>query len=319
MKIKDPWQIGSLELPHRVIQGPLAGYSCAPFRQLFSHFAAPAYAVSEMISAQDVLSKHAFKSRYLWRDPKETRLCYQLAGHDPETLAHAAKYLMDLGADLIDLNCGCPKNKIRKKGAGSALLETPTRLITIVERVRQAIQIPLTVKIRIYHDARDVQLAHAIQQAGADALIVHGRHWQDDYEVACDMVSIAAIKRAVNIPVIANGDIVDITSLEKMMAITQCDGYMIARAGCGNPQIYQQLLTWPDESEILTLSQRIFYFMQHLEGLAYLENEFRAVLQSKSLLRYYFNQWLDPSQLQVAYQLNSLAQIGKWLNISATN
>ncbi len=150
--LNSPFRIGSLQLPNRLLQGPLAGFSCAPFRQLYYKFLSPAYCVTEMISAYDVLHKHPITSRYLYRAPEETRLCYQISGHDPTIMAQAALRLEGLGADLIDLNCGCPKTKIRKKGAGSALLDTPALLCEIVGAVRRRISIPLTVKLRIQGD-----------------------------------------------------------------------------------------------------------------------------------------------------------------------
>src|SRR5690349_17736228 len=109
--LNSPFTIGSLQLPNRLIQGPLAGFSCAPFRRLFTLFLPPAYCVSEMLSAQDVIHKHTLESRYLYRAPDEGRLCYQISGTNPELMAMAAAKLEQAGADLIDINCGCPKTK----------------------------------------------------------------------------------------------------------------------------------------------------------------------------------------------------------------
>lgn len=301
-----PFYIGSLRLEHRLIQGPLAGFSCAPFRELFYQFQAPAYCVSEMISAQDILSKHQGNSRYLYRSTQEQRLCYQLSGTDAHIMAQAATHVEKIGADLIDINCGCPKTKIRKKGAGSALLEQPQRLESLIQAVKLAIKIPLTVKIRIQKNQNDVELAKMIAGAGADALIVHGRRWIDDYQQACDFEQIAKIKAALTIPVIANGDISDSVSLDRAYQQSGCDAYMIGRAGTGKPWLYQALLHNQDLN--LAREQRINLFINHLQGLAALENEHKAVLQSKSLLRYYFRE-LRPEQLQALYQLNSLSTL----------
>src|SRR3989338_8506306 len=233
--IQNPLQIGQLSLPHHLIQGPLAGYSCAPFRRLFRHFIRPAFAVSEMISAQDVLNKHQTNSRYLYRADDEGILAYQIAGHNPATMAAAAEKLQDLGADLIDINCGCPKAKIRQKGAGSALLDKPLQLIQLVSQVKARLQIPLTVKIRINHLESDRLLVKALAENGADAIIIHGRRWQDDYDVANNFQHIAQLKAAISIPVIANGDISDQSSLAQAMKNTGADGFMISRAGTGKP------------------------------------------------------------------------------------
>lgn len=311
-----PWSrpliIGGREFSSSLIQGPLAGFSCAPFRALFSQFQPPAYAVSEMISAHDVLHKHTETSRYLVRSPKEKILCYQLAGTSKELLTQAALHLETLGADLIDLNCGCPKGKIRKKGAGSALLELPSNLIAIVEAMSTKLKIPLTVKIRIQGNEVDLELAKAIEQAGACALIVHGRRWYDDYDTPCDYAQIAKIKSAVSIPVIANGDIQDEASLQRAFVETQCDGYMVARGGSGHPWIYQQLLNMNP----LTIDQdtRKACFMLHIEDLVRLEGEYRAILQSKAIARYYFKKCWSDAQFQAFYQLETLKGVVSFLS-----
>ena len=312
--LNSPFCIGTVQLSHRLLQGPLAGFSCAPFRQMYTPFLSPAYCVSEMISAHDVVYKHTIDSRYLYRAPKEKILCYQLAGHDPSLMALAAKRLEDIGADLIDLNCGCPKTKIRKKGAGSALLDKPYQLSQIVSTVRQAIDIPLTVKLRICGDQRDIDLAQMIEQAGADALIIHGRCWTDDYDIPCDLRRIGQIKQSVNIPVIANGDIADWDTLKQAVEISGCDAYMISRAGTGKPWLYQQLLEEEGRDLGISNTTRIQCFLSHLQGLAQLENEYKAVLQSKTLVRYYFGMALNEEQLQVFYGLSNLHEIAKVLN-----
>ena len=256
------------------------------------------------------LHKHDINSRYLYRAPEEQYLCYQLSGHDPQIIASAAVRLESIGADLIDLNCGCPKAKIRKKKSGSALLDSPDVLCAIISTVRRAIKIPLTVKIRIFGDERDVVIAKAIENAGADALIVHGRRWTDDYDVPCDWYQIYKIKQALNIPVIANGDISNSQTLENAIATARCDAYMIARAGCGQPWLYQELLR---DTIDITHDMRLTCFMRHLQGLASLESEYQAVLQSKKLVRYYFRQAMNTDQLQAYYGLNNLQEIEKFL------
>lgn len=260
-----------------------------------------------MISAHDVLNKHAPNGRYLFKSPLEGQVCYQLSGHDAQTLANAAQYLESLGADLIDLNCGCPKPKIRKKGAGSALLENPYQLQHIIETTKIAINIPLTVKIRIQSPKLDIEIAKMIEAAGADALIVHGRRWVDDYDVRVNDEAIYSIKHAINIPVIANGDVNSRPSLEQRVLATGCDGIMISRAGCGNPHLYQQLLN-PDVPS-LSLTQRINSFAEHLWELKNLENEYSALLQSRSLLKYYFRTEFSPSVLSKLYTIDHIDKL----------
>lgn len=310
--INSPLHIGSLLLPNRLIQGPLAGFSCAPFRALFSSFMPPAYCVSEMISAHDIIYKQVPNHRYLYRAPNEGKLCYQLSGTKPDIMAIAAQQLEQLGADLIDINCGCPKAKIRKKGAGSALLEQPEQLITIIRAVKAAIKCPLTVKIRLSVNNTDTLLARQIADAGADALIVHGRRWIDDYDTPCDWQRIGHIKHAIDVPVIVNGDISDGLSLSKAIEQTGCDGFMISRASTGKPWLYQELLQ--NQKLSIDHSQKIALFMTHLQGLTALESEYQAVLQSKSLVRYYFRHQLTGDDLTHFYSLTDLQGINNYLS-----
>jgi tRNA-dihydrouridine synthase B len=310
--ISSPFYIGSLKFPNRLIQGPLAGISAAPFRRLFYQFLAPAYTVTEMISAQDLLTKHTVHSRYLYRAPEEKRLCYQLAGVDPLVMAQAALKLQHIGADLIDINCGCPKPKIRKKGAGSALMENPEHLSLIVRRVREQIRIPLTVKLRIHGTPMDVTLAKMLEQAGADALIIHGRRWTDSYDNPCDFQHIGFIKQHLCIPVIANGDIRDNDSLDQAIMESNADAYMISRAGCGRPWLYQHLLQQQPIPPPLAIS--FDSFMQHVHHLGQLESEYQAVIQSRTFVRYYFRHLFSAKQLNTFYTLTDLNQVTEYIN-----
>ena len=201
----------------------------------------------------------------------------------------------------------CPKTKIRKKGAGSALLEEPEKLSAIIQAVRKTITIPLTIKIRIQGSEQDLTIAQIIADAGADALIIHGRRWQDDYDVACNLQQIARIKQKISIPVIANGDIRNYVDLERAFKETGCDAFMIGRGGSGRPWLYQELL----QQQKLDIGniEKINLLMQHLNGLATLEDEYKAVLQSKSLIRYYCRELLNQNQLKQFYTLTTLSQI----------
>ena len=298
--INKPFKIGNLELRHRLIQGPLAGYSCAPMRMMFSAYENPAYAVSEMLSAIDVLRTHEMHSRYLYRSPCEGKLCYQLSGNNPMIMAEAAYKLQEIGADIIDINCGCPMPKIRKKGAGSALMEKPHELFRLIETVRGAIQIPLTVKIRIQAPEKDIYLAQGIEASGADALIVHGRRHVDDYNMPCQYQAIRMIKSSIVIPVIANGDMACWQSLERAYGSSEADAFMISRAGCGKPWIFQDLLTGNMRKQSYTI--QLGLFKQHLLALANLEGEYQACLQGRALIRYYLKSFLHELDFGILYQ-----------------
>jgi nifR3 family TIM-barrel protein len=310
-KIDAPWQLGGLTLSHRLIQAPLAGYSCAPFRRLFNHYHPPAYCMSEMVSAQDILTKHANHSRYLYRHPDEQILGYQLSGTDPTIMQKAALRCEALGADLIDINCGCPKTKIRRKGAGSALLENPDQLLRIIAAIKAAIAIPLTIKIRLLDNERTTPLAQQIANAGADALVVHGRTYQQGYDVPSDWERIATIKKSISIPVIANGDIADLSSLSQAIRTSQCDAFMIGRAGTGKPWLYQQLLSGVTCQP--SFGKRVELLIEQLEHIALIDGEPSALLQARSLVRYFFKVERANIPLEHLYQCNTLTKLHQHL------
>lgn len=305
-----PLKIGELTLPHRLIQGPLAGISCAAFRGLFTDFMQPAYAVTEMISAHSMLQHHRLNPRYLAKSPQENRWCIQLSGNDPMLLAEATQIATSYEPDLIDLNCGCPKPKIRSKGSGSALTDDLPQLQKVIHAMRQATTLPLTVKIRVSGQSNlptnYLQAVKVIEQEGADAIIVHGRHHSEGYDVKASYQQIANVVETVNIPVIANGDILNRESLLHCLKTTQAAGFMIARGGIGHPWIFQEML---QPNFIHSKEQSLLYFKKHLIALAALEGcETTALLQGRRLLKWYFPE-LSAAQLANCYKILKLFQL----------
>lgn len=287
-----PLFIGNKTFPINIVQGPLAGVSCAPFRRLTWRYSRPAYSCTEMVSCKTLIHqpKRSFK-RYIEKDPQEGPVCFQLAGSDPLEIAEAAKRVTEAGADLIDLNCGCPVKKIRSRGAGSSLLTDPLRLYQLILAMKQATHLPVTVKIRVAKNDNKLnqEIAKVVSDAGADGLTVHGRHWTEHYETPCRLDAIRFFVETLKIPVIGNGDVADLASLKTMFA-TGCAGVMIARAGVGQPwliaqltaELQQQRYFPPSFSEIGAL------YIEHTQGLVnLLGSEKYAVIQARSLAKYY--------------------------------
>ena len=283
-----PLVIGKKHFESNLIQAPLAGISCAPFREMVWQFGGVAYCCTEMLSAHHIASGTDRSPRYQSRASNEKNLCWQLSGNSPDTLARAAVYAISKKADLLDLNCGCPQPKIRKKNCGSQLLTDEKKLGQLIQSMKQDPDIPVTIKVRIdanHQEFCDVTNAQMAEQAGADAIIVHGRHWTHDYDVPAQTDAIAAIVGSVKIPVIANGDIADATSLKNMFEKTNCAGFMIARASVGQPWLFQALsdpaFQKPSHKAIGEL------FLQHAKGLIALEGEKLAMLQCRKFGKYY--------------------------------
>src|SRR3990167_1968470 len=236
--------IGKKKFETNLIQAPLAGVSCAPFRELAWQFGGLAYCCTEMLSALHIANNSDRSPRYQTRYPAEKNLCWQLSGNNPEIIARASERALQNSADILDLNCGCPQPKIRKKGCGSKLLSDEKKLSLLIKAMRQDNKIPVTIKMRIdagHGEYCDTSLAQSLETAGVDAIIVHGRHWTHDYDIACQLDSIAKIVSAVSIPVIANGDICDAAQLKNVFQKTACAGFMIGRASVGQPWLFQKI------------------------------------------------------------------------------
>lgn len=307
-------QIGDLQFSSQLIQAPLAGYSCAPLRKLAHTWGKPAYCCTEMLSAKHIYSGAKQKRRYVYKDPQEGLLAFQLAANDIASLAYACEQALNWGADIIDLNCGCPQPKIRKKHLGSYLLEQPPLLSQLIKTMKKESSVPVTVKIRIpkpEDQSFNRSLVRLIAESGADALIIHGRSYQEDYQTSCHLDTIADLVEQVAIPVIANGDICDGQSAKRMLDHTACAGLMIARASVGQPWLFAQI-----DAE---LNQRVFIkpslgeigaiFLRHVEGLCILDNEKLGVLQARSLGKYYARGQVPALFVEQLVRVNTFEQL----------
>jgi tRNA-dihydrouridine synthase B len=288
-----PLQLGNKCFPMNIIQGPLAGISCAPFRLLTWRYSQPAFSCTEMISGKTLINKPSFlQQRFIVKDPAEGPVCFQLASNSPHELAEATKRVTGHGADIIDLNCGCPVKKVRNKGSGSRLLSDANKLYQLISAMKQNTHVPVSIKIRVEGHSNEKfhhEIVKVVQDAGADFLVVHGRHWTEHYETACHYEHIKFFVESLKIPVIGNGDIRCSNSLKKMFT-TGCAGVMISRAGVGQPWLIRQLIAEINQKSFhLPLLKEIgLMFIEHVEKLAILlNNEKLAVLQARQFAKYY--------------------------------
>ncbi len=293
-----PLTLGNTTFPVNMIQGPLAGISCAPFRLLTWRYSRPAFTCTEMMSCKTIVHQPAHASqRYLGKDPDEGPVCYQLSGTDPQELAEAVQRVTDAGADLIDLNCGCPVKKIRTRGAGSKLLTNSAALFKLITAMKQHTHVPVSIKIRVEggDETFNHEVARVVSDAGADFLIVHGRHWTEHYETPCRHDAIAFFVDALKIPVIGNGDVADEPSLQAMMA-TGCAGVMIGRAGVGQPWLIGQLMAAAQQMPVLKPDsvEIMMALIEHVQRLTTLMgNEKFAILQARKFAKYYARHLTD--------------------------
>lgn len=236
-------RIGPYELPNRLILAPMAGVTDRPFRQLCRRLGA-GLVVSEMLTS-DVRLWHSRKSRLrmLHADDPEPR-SVQIAGGDPQMLAEAARANVELGAQIIDINMGCPAKKVCNKAAGSALMKDEKLVAEILSAVVGAVDVPVTLKIRTGWDRDNkngLTVARIAEQEGIAALAVHGRTRADLYTGEAEYDTIATIKQAVSMPVFANGDITSPEKARQVLAHTGADALLIGRAAQGRPWIFREI------------------------------------------------------------------------------
>ena len=238
--------IGPFTVANRFFVAPMAGVTDRPFRQLCKKLGA-GYAVSEMVTSRPDLWNSLKTSRRANHEGEPGPIAVQIAGTEPQMMGEAAAYNIDRGAQIIDINMGCPAKKVCNKWAGSALMQDEALALSIVEAVVSACVphgVPVTLKMRTgwSHDQKNaVVLARAAERAGVQMITVHGRTREQGYSGQAEYDTIAAVKAAVGVPVVANGDIDTPEKARKVLAITKADAVMIGRAAQGRPWIFREI------------------------------------------------------------------------------
>lgn len=236
-------QIGPHQLRNRVIVAPMAGVTDRPFRQLCKRLGA-GYAVSEMAASNPALWKSVKTSRRIDHSGEIEPRSVQIAGADPLMMAEAARYNVDRGAQIIDINMGCPAKKVCNLQAGSALMANEELALAIIDSVANAVSVPVTVKMRTGPDRQRrnaVRLAQLAEVAGAAMITVHGRSRACGFTGHAEYDTIAEVKSAVSVPVVANGDIGSPAQAIAVLQHTRADGVMIGRAAQGRPWIFREI------------------------------------------------------------------------------
>lgn len=239
-------KIGKFDLPNNVFAAPMAGVTDRPFRQLCKRLGA-GYAVSEMAASNPALWHSVKTARRLDHVGEIEPISVQIAGSDPSMMAEAAAFNVDRGAQIIDINMGCPAKKVCKTAAGSALMSKPAKALAIVEAVVKAVNVPVTLKMRTgpsMSNRNALQLARAAESAGIQMLTIHGRTRACGFTGQAEYETIAQVKSALNIPIVANGDIDSPEKALSVLRYTGADAVMIGRAAQGNPWIFGQIASF---------------------------------------------------------------------------
>jgi tRNA-dihydrouridine synthase B len=288
MKIRD------IELPRGAILAPMAGVTDLCSR-LLAHEMGAAASVSEMISAKGFLyagRDNRAVSELLERLPQAGITALQLFGSDPAVMAEAAVRLSNEGFQFIDINMGCPAPKIVKGGEGSALMRDPALAGRIVRAVSEAVRLPVTVKIRAGWDENSVnavQMARVLEENGAAAIAVHPRTRNQFYAGRADWSIIRAVKQAVSIPVIGNGDVASAQDARRMRETTGCDAVMVGRAAQGNPWLFRDIARaeWGLAPVGVSGKERVYMALRHLNMMLALRGEGMAVREMRKHVAWY--------------------------------
>jgi tRNA-dihydrouridine synthase B len=265
---------------------PLAGVSNLPFRLIARSFGC-SFAFTEMISANGLIRESKKTSEYLKTCPEDKPLGVQIFGADHQIIAQAARIVEGKGADLIDINMGCPVKKVIKAGAGAAIMKEPDRVGRIIKEVKKAVGVPVTVKIRSGWNSASINavgIARIAEDAGADAIIIHARTVDQGFGGTANWNIITQVKKAVIIPVIGNGDIRQPRDAARMIKETSCDAVMVGRGVLGNPWIFRgitQLYSDKAEEYIPSLEERLKIIQSHWE----METEFLGVKLANKTFR----------------------------------
>lgn len=285
-------KIKNLELKNNVILAPMAGVTDKAFRMITKPFG-PGLMYTEMVSGKGLFYNSKKTSDLLETEEDEKPVATQLFGHEPDVLASIAEKALEYGAQLIDINMGCPAPKITGSGDGSALAKTPQLAGEIVAAVVAAVDVPVTVKIRKGWDdslVNAVEMAQIAEKNGASAITVHGRTRQQFYSGTADLDIIKAVKQSVSIPVIGNGDITDEDSAKHMLEYTNCDGIMIGRGAQGNPWIFERVIHYLETGEKFphpTPEERAAKMTEHLCLLIKYKGDYRGIQEARKHMAWY--------------------------------
>lgn len=286
MKIKD------IEFENNIFLAPMAGIADRAFRELCINYGA-GYTVTEMVSSKGLTMGDKKSKELLTLGEIENPAGAQIFGDDPEIMAQAAQKCLEFRPDIIDINMGCPAPKIAMNGGGASLMKNPKLAGEIVKAVSKAVDIPVTVKIRKGWDDESVtavELAQIAEKNGASAVTVHGRTRMQMYSGKVDYDIIAKVKKAVDIPVIANGDVVDEQSAAIMLEKTNADAIMIGRGALGNPWIFRRINAYLSECRVLpdvSINEKMAVMLKHIQKIIEYKGEYTAMREARHHAAYY--------------------------------
>ena len=315
------WNIGNVKIANKIVLAPMAGICNSAFRRICKDMGC-GLIYAEMVSDKAIFYNNQKTIDMLYMTEEERPIVQQIFGSDKESFVAAAKYIYEnMKPDIIDINMGCPVPKVAVRAqAGSALLKNPEKIYDIVKAVVEAVPIPVTVKIRSGWDSNNinaVEVAKTVEKAGASAICVHPRTRSQGYSGSADWSVIKAVKEAVNIPVIGNGDVKTPEDVVRMLETTGCDAVMIGRGILGNPWLIKNAINLLEGRELEAVSplDRVDMCLKHLENLKEVKNEKTACLEIRNHIGWYFKGIKDANVVKnKIYQTSNIRDIIDILN-----
>ena len=307
-------KIGNLEINGFAALAPMAGVADRAMREICRKYGA-AICVGELASARGITLGDNKSAALLSCNAGERPMASQLFGHEPEIMAKAAVRALEFNPDFIDINMGCPAPKVAGNGGGSALLKDLKLAESIVEQVVNAVDIPVTVKMRTGWDGEHIvapELAKMCEAAGAKAITIHGRTRVQMYAPGVDYKTIADVVKAVEIPVIANGDVIDGASAKYMYETTGCDFVAVGRAARGNPFVFEEINAFMENKNYIppTLEKRFNVLLEQVELMCKYKEPRRAVLEARKHAAWYMQGLRGAAELRkLSGEINSIDDI----------
>lgn len=315
-------KIGNVEIKNRVVFAPMAGISNSAYRRIIKEMG-PGLIYAEMVSDKAITFGSKKTIDMLYMTESERPISQQIFGSDKKSFVEAAKFIYkNMHPDIIDINMGCPVPKVAiSSQAGSALLKDPDKVYEIVKAVKEAVPIPVTVKIRSGWDSNSKNatvIAKKCEEAGADAIAIHARTRSQGYSGKADWNMIKQVKESVSIPVIGNGDIFSCYDAKRMLDTTGCDFVMIGRGSLGNPWLIKECVEYLENGTIpkeVTFEEKIDMIKKHLNLLRETKNDKVALLEIRTHIAYYLKGLKNSSELKnMIFKTKSFEEIEALLN-----
>lgn len=313
-------QIGNVVLKGYAALAPMAGVADRAFRELCMAFGA-GYCVSEMVSSKGIAYNSKNSAELMVISDSERPCAVQIFGTEPDTMADAAKFAMQYKPEVIDINMGCPAPKIAGGGSGAALMRDPDLCGRIVQAVSRAVDIPVTVKIRSGFDEEHVnavEVALIAERSGAQAVTVHGRTRKQFYAPPVNYDIIREVKRALTVPVIGNGDIVDARSAQYVKEYTGCDYLMVGRGALGNPWVFREINEYFDKGIIIeppAPDEKCDILLRHITKIVEYKGEYVGMREARKHTAYYLKGFKNAAKLRnLAFSMETLEDLQKLIN-----